>query len=68
MQKDVFCGFVSHLNLWVYGSLLRCGAQRQIVSGDIAWVVSPESIGQWTGAYDADGNKVFAPAVAMERN
>lgn len=67
MQRDVFCGLVPHLNLCVYGSLIQCGVQSQIISGDIAWLVDPKSVGRWTGAYDVEGKRVFAPILSTER-
>lgn len=44
---------------WVYGDLVRENGGAYIVADDIYFSVHPHTVGQYTGATDRDGTKIF---------
>ena len=55
-------GKKSTKNIWIYGSLRSTSHEHpQIAAGDLGlWTnVKPETVGQWTGIFDIDGNRLY---------
>jgi hypothetical protein len=64
-RQILFRGYSESLNKWVEGDLVQCdGLQKWILpieTNDLIDIipVHPDSVGQFTGMCDIDGNKVF---------
>lgn len=61
LDRYLFRGISDHTREWVYGSLLAeisCIVPHGIGFGDEIRVI-PETVGQWTGANDKQGTKIF---------
>jgi len=44
---------------WVYGDLVRESGGTYIVADDVYYSVHPHTVGQYTGAKDKNGTKIF---------
>ena len=61
MRKVIFCAKIFNTDFWVYGYYfaqpsLNC---HYIISGDIQWNVDPNTVGEWTGAFDKNHERIF---------
>ena len=67
MENILFRGFNTKNNRWIYGDLLHNRGETFIAPPGIAdplampadFLVSPESIGQFTGLHDKDGRDIY---------
>lgn len=64
MREILFRGQIMDSNEWVYGSLVYSPSENQYYivehSGDeLSYPVKEETIGQFTGLLDKNGNKIF---------
>lgn len=68
MREFIFCGKRLDNGEWVYGSLSteyqqECGCVMISPTSDTCYKVDPETVGQFTGRKDLNGNKVFENAI-----
>ena len=58
-RQILFRGYSESLNKWVEGDLVHDGLTIRIKTTNASIPVHPDSVGQFTGLLDMDGNRVF---------
>ena len=65
MREIIFRGKAKLSGMWIEGSLIKVGEQCCILDADLDVIdgqevpVIPETVGQFTGLLDKNGNKIF---------
>ena len=65
-RQILFRGYSESLNKWVEGDLVHDGLTIRIKTTNASIPVHTDSVGQFTGFEDMDGNKVFEGDIVDE--